>query len=144
MIIRYFSVFLLSVFCSQNSWAEASPLDDSSLSQSAGGDLKESKAHKDHILDKDHVTEEINEVRQTLRKPHGGSNANWTRSNRRRINTLLDNSSSTKDLASERPLPEINPAVLPKGELPKPGGSDLEAGGASTLRPPVQTPPPGK
>lgn len=142
MANRYWGIFLLGIFCSQNGWAEVSPLDETSLSKAAGGDPKESEAHKDHVLDEGRVTEEINEVRQTLRKYHGGSNANWKRSNRRRLNTLLDNTAPAKDLADERPMREINPPVLPTVELPKPSGSG--GGGVATPRPSLPIPSPGK
>lgn len=141
---RYWCIFLLGVFCFQSGWAETFPMDDASLSGAAGGDPKESEAHKDHVLDKGRVTEEINEVRQTLRKSHGGSNANWKRSNRRRINTLLDNPDPSKDLAGERPPREINQPALPNVELPKLDGSGLGSGGVATPRPSVPVPSPGK
>lgn len=137
-------IFLISIFFSHNLWAETSVLDDTSLSKAAGGDPKESEAHKNHVLNKDRVTEEINEVRQTLRQSHGGSSANWKRSNRRRINTLLDSSAPSKDLAGERPLPEVNPAALPKVELPKPDGSGFGSGGEAVPRIGIPAPQPGK
>lgn len=138
MIAKYGWIFFFGALSSQMAWAEVSPLDDSSLSTTAGGDIQESAAHKDHAFDKNKAREEINEVRKTLRKSHGGTNANWKRSNRRRINTLLDSSVVPSGRGDDLRLPDT--AAKLKNDLPKPDGSGV----GDSLRSNIVPTPPGK